>query len=186
MTLCARPEKLSKGKRGPSTASTALPDFIAENANADDRLAASSQGSAILRAIELLQTLAAAIVQSHDHLLRLDLQAIESGTRDQLNLMRQFAAIQSELEYELTLIPATESSPKSSAIPTLQSAQPGRQQAKRLRVAALRVIHAARLQSALLERAQRKLRIVANLLAEPGACYLPPTSLQRESKPWVD
>jgi hypothetical protein len=99
-------------------------------------------GLAVLRELE------ASLLASRRALLALDLGAIERGTREQAGLIREFDAL---------------------LRPGLSAETPERQEA--FRQSAQRILEASRLQAALLVRAQRKLRVLANMLAGPSASY---------------
>jgi hypothetical protein len=119
----------------------------------------------LFRALDLLQKLEESIVRGCEAMLKLDLEGIENGTREQLHLLQEFAGVGPQFAK------AARSPAKSSS----ETAEQGAADARLVKAAALRVIHATRLQLALLARAQRKLRVLAHMLAGPGACYLPPS-----------
>jgi hypothetical protein len=107
-------------------------------------------GLAVLRELE------ASLLASRRALLALDLGAIERGTSEQAGLIREFDAL---------LRPGL-----SAGTPErIPERIPERQET--LRQSAQRILEASRLQAALLARAQRKLRVLANMLAGPSASY---------------
>jgi hypothetical protein len=114
---------------------------------------ASESGAALLAWMEELE---ASLMGSHRALLELDLASIECGTREQANLIRKFDAVRKQSEDGAIRLPAH---------------APGL--ARELRHSGARILEAARLQSALLVRAQGKLRVLGNMLAGPSADYGP-------------
>ena len=152
-------------KKAPNIASIVWPDRMRANQSVGGVALQFLEQAEMFRIVELLEKLEESIVRGCGALLKLDLEGIENGTREQLQLLQQFA------EVRPWLAEAVGASAKSSS----EIAEQGTADARRLKVAALRVIHATRVQLALLARAQRKLRVVAHMLAGPGACYLPPS-----------
>jgi hypothetical protein len=121
--------------------------------------------------LALMRELEASLQGSRKALLALDLVGIERGTREQVGLTREIEAV---LQRGIAqpakhrappakhrTAPEQESSP-SAYTPELED---------ELRRCQNRVREAARLQAALLARAQRKLRILANMLAGPSLNY---------------
>lgn len=98
--------------------------------------------------LALLQQLEASLAHSHRALITLDLAAIQQGTRDQLTLCRNLA-VEIRQSHVAEGRDATESS----------------QLSQELRRSEWNVLQAARLQAALLKRAQRKLVVIENMLA---------------------
>lgn len=157
----------TRQKRAPNIASIAWPDLMRADESFSEVALQFLEQADLFRIVELLQKLEESIVKGSEALLKLDLQGIEDGTREQLQLLQEFAEVRPQLAHAL----AARSSAKSSP----ETAQQGTADARLVKAAALRVIHATRLQLALLARAQRKLRVVAHMLAGPGACYPPPS-----------
>ena len=98
------------------------------------------------RSLELLGELAASLQSSQNALLSRDLAAIERGTREQKQLQQALWEAQAEAR--------AKDQPKYAA--------------------EFRVLQLARVQLALLARAQRNLHALSHLLAGPGASYRPP------------
>ena len=84
----------------------------------------------------------------------LDLAGIEQRTSEQAGLMKKFDAMRRQ------------SRDGTQGFPT-----PSAGLEKELRLSGTRILEAARLQSALLARAQSKLRVMANMLADPSVDY---------------
>jgi hypothetical protein len=98
--------------------------------------------------LAVLSELESSLLGSRKALLELDLAAIERGTIEQAGLIREF---------DVLLRPGL-----SAGTPELQ---------KTFRQSAQRILEASRLQAAVLVREQRKLRVLANMLAGPGVSY---------------
>ena len=98
-------------------------------------------------AISVLLELEASLLSSQEALLARDLAGVEQGTREQVRLQRAFEILR----------------PWDAA-----------QTSSELRATAMRILHLGRVQAALLDRAQRSLRMISNLLAGPEASYGPP------------
>jgi len=116
--------------------------------------------------LALIEDLAKSLLGSQKALLIRDLAAIERGTREQIGLVRALHT----LRLPDGLISRSSSSfaggeDRRSAAAS-ERATNLVEQAKRLR-------HLARLQAALLRRAQAELRVHRNLLAAPGETYGP-------------
>jgi len=118
-------------------------------ANADEP--ADESGLALLAWMEELE---ASLIGSYKALLALDLAAIERGTREQVGLVGKFQTAR-----------------RQSGGPFRLPGPPGL--GRELRRSGKKVLAAARLQSALLARAQTKLRVLANMLAGPSVDYGP-------------
>jgi hypothetical protein len=99
--------------------------------------------------IALLAQLEASLAASQKALLAADLAELERGTGEQRALCRQI-----------------ENSFAAGPVPSPSHNQPSGEQAD-LRATQARVLHLARVQGALLRRAQRSLRVVAGLMAHP-------------------
>jgi len=100
--------------------------------------------------------LEASLKVSHEALLKLDLARIEYRTSEQASLMGKLDAVRKQSEDGALGLAAHAPGP-----------------ARELRACGTRILEAARLQSALLARAQGKLRVLGNMLAGPGADYGP-------------
>jgi hypothetical protein len=124
---------------------------------ADAGAPADESGAALLGWMEELE---ASLLGSHSALLALDLAGIERGTTEQADLIGKFVvrrqAVREQSADGLFRVPAD---------------APGL--ARELRHRAMRILYAARLQSALLARSQTKLRVLANMLAGPSVDYGP-------------
>jgi hypothetical protein len=100
-----------------------------------------------------LLELEASLLSSQKALLARDLAGVEQGTLEQMCLRRALEILR----------------PWDGAR-TSDSEQPSSE----LRATAMRILHLGRVQGALLDRAQRSLRMISNLLAGPEANYGPP------------
>jgi hypothetical protein len=98
----------------------------------------------------LMFELETSLLASQTAVVRLDLEGIHRGTREQAALVAKLAAMW----------------PCSTAGPSSVLAQ-------ELRQCELRTLQAARVQAALLSRSRSKLRIMANMLAGPSVTYGP-------------
>jgi hypothetical protein len=102
------------------------------------------------RRLALMRELRTSLEGSHQALLALDLAGIQQGTRAQIELGRRLA------EEIRQVCPCREQQPEEE-----------------LRGIEWEVLQALRVQDALLERLRGKLRVLANMLAEPGSNYGP-------------
>lgn len=93
-------------------------------------------------------------------LLARDLARIEQETREQMRLQRAFAILTAP-------VAAPAGDPANGDVRIQERAQ----LLSALHSAEMRVLHLARVQAALLARAQRTARMIANLLAGPHAAY---------------
>jgi hypothetical protein len=119
------------------------------------------------RRLALMEGLRASLGHSHQALVGLDLAGIEQGTREQLILIRSLAS-------ELRQAQAAETQAAETQVPETRLASDGWELAQELRRSAVKVVEAARLQAALLRRAQHKLVVMANMLAGAERDYGPP------------
>jgi hypothetical protein len=123
--------------------------------------------------LALLRELEASLLASQKAVQRLDLESIERGTCEQVALVAKLAAASprgSDAPTESSDQPATqESRHMGQAASVLQVYV--RDEAKEPRLCAARIMHAARVQGALLARMQGKLRVLSNMLAGPGVDY---------------
>jgi hypothetical protein len=113
--------------------------------------------------LQLLRELEASLGGSRQALLALDLAGIEQGTREQVALVRElqkFPEMQTGERHE----GGTQET--GAEVPTWS-----RETAEDVRRCEEAVLQAARVQAALLARARRKLRILANMLAGPSLNY---------------
>lgn len=111
--------------------------------------------------LELLRELEASLLRSRAALLALDLDGIAQGTLEQIELVR---AMTSSGQREMQ----TERNPETVAADARVSAP---EIAAELKLCAASVLQAGRVQAALLDRMQRKLRILGNMLAGPSVSY---------------
>jgi hypothetical protein len=111
-------------------------------------------------AVDLFHRLEASLRSSQTALLLRDLAGIEEHTRELLGLRTELEAL--------------------CAVGSLGNPGLGNRD---LSAAALHVLHLGRVQMALLERAQRSLRMIANLLAGPRAGYSPTSGCERALNP---
>jgi hypothetical protein len=122
----------------------------------------------LLRArMAMMGELEASLQSSTEAILRLDLAGIEQRTREQAGLVREFAALLQAAGWP----PSSEKKLTKDENRALPACAPVAED--ELRKSRNRIVTAARLQSALLARAQRKLRVLANMLAGPGVTYGP-------------
>ncbi len=126
-----------------------LSDLTGAIPASDSNSPATSAESATVR-IRLLGALEASLLRSQKALLRLDLEGIHRGTREQVGLVAELAAIPMRCAGEPTDVLAGE-----------------------IRQGEVRTLQAARVQAALLARGRAKLRMLANMLAGPGVNYGP-------------
>jgi hypothetical protein len=110
----------------------------------------------------LLQKLEASLAASHRALVALDLAAIERGTADQRMLCHTIG---------LEMRRAIASAEDADAMENSKLSQEWKSRA-------WKVLRAGRLQAALLERARRKLRVMANMLAGSQRNYAAPLTRQ--------
>jgi hypothetical protein len=136
--------------------------------------AARERADALLWAgIAVMGELQASLHSSRKAVLALDLDGIEQETGKQAGLIREFES----LERRGVGMPATES--KKQRVEREEDVPPARLAAtpglpEQFRRNADSILQAARLQAALLARAQSKLRVLANMLAGPSVIYGPP------------
>jgi hypothetical protein len=141
--------------------------------------AASNSANIMPRPAELVQRLAlmrqlqASLFGSRNALLALDLAGIEQGTREQVELSLQLAEdIRRESTPAAKIRPLTRKHPASGLAGHPPELEP--ELKEEIRRSEREVLQALRLQSALLVRAQCKLRVLANMLAGPSVNYGPP------------
>jgi hypothetical protein len=128
---------------------------------------ALDRGDAALRdRLALMRALQTSLCAGHTALVELNLHGIDCGTREQVVLSRKLA----------------EDFRQGSAAPSGTRSGQGRsgafaactlQLAEELRQSERDVVQGLRLQAALLARAQSKLRVLANMMADPGVDYGP-------------
>jgi hypothetical protein len=122
-------------------------------------------GSALLHSLALLGELEASLRNSQRALVSRDVVGIERGTHEQWRLQQALRALWSEDRTPL----------QDRASAGDGFGWPGQAQlAAGVRIAKARVLHLARIQLALLARAQRSLNALSRLLDGPGASYSPP------------
>jgi hypothetical protein len=113
--------------------------------------------------LAILENLEVSLQASQKALLARDLESIEFGIREQMRLLRAFElaqAAQAKLADSLAAGSSRPSGPVSLA--------------EELTSERKNVLHLARVQAALLARAERSIKMIANLLAGPAAIYGPP------------
>lgn len=125
--------------------------------------------------LALMGQLEASLLGSRKALLALDLAGIERGTREQIVLAAEMAAL-----LRRDFAPSAQQSPlvehlaeHSSEAGSLSLPGGATGLQEELRKSESRVLRAARLQAALLVRARGKLRVLANVLAGPSIDYGP-------------
>jgi len=122
-----------------------------------------------LERLQLLRDLEASLGGSRQALLELDLAGIKQGTREQVGLVRE---LQKFPEMRMPRLGRTGdrreggTQETGAEVPTWS-----RETAEDVRRCEEAVLQAARVQAALLARARRKLRILANMLAGPSLNY---------------
>jgi hypothetical protein len=117
--------------------------------------------------IELLAELEASLMSSQSALLSRNVSAIERETQEQWRLQGSLADL-----WARRLASMQKADSASSASPRLRPLLP-----PKLRAAQLRVWQLARVQLALLGRAQRWLQVVSHLMKGPSAGYGPPAGI---------
>jgi hypothetical protein len=115
-----------------------------------------------LTLVSLLRRLQASLGRSSRALVALDLAGIEGETREQRELVRALAVRAKPLHWKNE--PEIEND-------SAQATERRLQMARELRQSEAQVRQALRLQAALLRRSQHKLRVMANMLADPAANY---------------
>ena len=127
--------------------------------------------------LAVLAELAASLAGSQKALLKLDIAAVEHGTREQTRLGRALSALL--LTGKRTAkFDRQRGKDRSLGLP---AAAP---ELAELRAAANHVLHLSRVQNALLARAQRALRIRTNRAAGLGSTYGPFTARQAAMARW--
>jgi hypothetical protein len=139
-------------------------DFIAAG-RAPAAISGERAGGPVRARRALLRELEASLEGSRKALLALDLAGIERGTREQEGLLREFEAVLRHRMNGAAHAPEPEGEP---------GPEPEPEPEEETRRSGNRILEAARLQAALLVRAQCKLRVLANMLAGPSVTYGPP------------
>ena len=126
--------------------------------------------------LKLLRELEASLRGSRQALLALDLAGIEQGTREQVGLVRElqrFPEPWMKMPGPGARLEQRSEGRENETRGTGTSERPAwsREMAAEVRRSEEAVLQAARVQAALLARAQRKLRILANMLAGPTLNY---------------
>ena len=117
--------------------------------------------------LQLLRELEASLSGSRRALLALDLAGIEQGTREQVGLVRELERFpEREMQIPRPAQELKKRMQESGEVPTCSQ-----EVAEEVRRCEQSVLQAARVQAALLARARRKLRILANMLAGPSLNY---------------
>src|SRR5208283_916155 len=117
--------------------------------------------------LTILEELESSLEASQKALLDRDYQRIEQGTLEQTRLARAFAVLVSRDASQDAAL--TDRDPRNGVARNEEEAQ----LVSALRSAAMRVLHLARVQAALLRRAQRSARMLAHLAAGSLAAYGP-------------
>jgi hypothetical protein len=117
--------------------------------------------------LKLLRELEASLRGSRQALLALDLAGIEQGTREQVGLVRELQ----RFPEPLMKMPGPGLRNETQGTGASERPAWSREMAAEVRHSEQAVLQAARVQAALLARAQRKLRILANMLAGPSLNY---------------
>lgn len=150
-------------------------EFIyAASISANDRQKSEEHARARLALMGELHT---SLSGSCEALLALDLAGIARGTREQVELSVQLARVMTQGNQRMM---KDESRAQNQFAPTLAAASAVLEAETRdrtreeLEQSQDRVLHALRLQSAILRRARAKLRVLANALAGPSVNYGPP------------
>ncbi len=119
----------------------------------------------IARVLALVGRLQSSLEGSRKAVLALDLAGLGRETCEQMLAMQELG-----LRNSCLMLPSVRCriNPRVAQTKACLRPRPERQELER---AARRVLDAGRLQMALLARAQRKLRVIANMLAGPGRSY---------------
>jgi hypothetical protein len=137
---------------------------VALHSDHADHVVDKSESDRLRGSLAVLAKLETSLAESQKALLALDLDAIEQGTRQQTALTGELATLVAREKLRCDGEAIIESCTQTFRVPAGGVR-------KDLRDAAMRIREAARLQGALLARAQRKLRTLANVLAGPEASY---------------
>jgi hypothetical protein len=121
---------------------------------------------AVRRRLALMRALQSSLLAGHTALVELDLQGIECGTREQVVLSRKLAE-------DFRQRGASPAGLRSGQDRSGGFAGCTPRLAEELRQSEREVLQGLRLQAALLARARSKLRVLANMLADPGVNYGP-------------
>lgn len=141
------------------------------------------RGEELLKRLTLMRQLQASLTGSREALLALDLNGIERGTREQIGLSVKLAddiaqarrKMAAKIGLGLEAISEIKLEPRQEMKSEIKA-----RMREELRQSQLAVVQALRLQSALLVRAQWKLRVLSNMLAGPSVNYGPPIERQSE------
>jgi len=131
-----------------------------------DTSAVTQDNEPVRTRLVFMRQLLASLSASRKALLGMDLAAIEQGTREQSGLSRVLAEM--VRSRRLSVIQSCTSTQEHAAGLVCDS-DPGGE----LKRTESEVMQALRLQSALLARVQRKMRVMANMLADPSLNYGP-------------
>jgi hypothetical protein len=129
--------------------------------SAVDRADAAARGR-----LALMRALQSSLCAGHTALVELNLQGIERGTHEQVVLSRKLAE-------DFRQGSASPAGPRSGQYRSAGCAGCTPRLAEELRQSEREVRQGLRLQAALLARAQSKLRVLANMMADPGVNYGP-------------
>jgi hypothetical protein len=122
--------------------------------------------AAVRGRLALMRALQSSLSAGHTALVELNLHGIECGTREQVVLSRKLAE-------DFRQASASLAGPRSAQDPSGGFAGGTPRLAEELRRSEREVLQGLRLQAALLARAQSKLRVLANMMADPGVDYGP-------------
>src|SRR5579863_8443882 len=125
-----------------------------------------NEAERLRRRVILMGELETSLEASRNALLALDLANIENETRHQIYLIREF-----DLQLQASRTPAARERSAEPGCGGAQVAVPELEET--LGRSQKRIFDALRLQAALLARARRKLRVLANMLAGPSGPYGP-------------
>jgi hypothetical protein len=126
-----------------------------------DRVDAAVRGR-----LALMRALHSSLCAGHTALVELNLQGIECGTQEQVVLSRKLAE-------DVRQENPSPAGPRSGQYRSAGFAGCTPRLAEELRQSEREVLQGLRLQAALLARAQSKLRVLANMMADPGIDYGP-------------
>jgi hypothetical protein len=133
--------------------------------------------------LALMRELEGSLERSRQALLALDLGGVEQGTGEQIELVGKIQAALGRV-----IRPETGRAPVQRCAPGTEQCGrgPENELQEELRHSGNRILQAARLQAALLARAQWKLRVLANMLAGTSVRYGPRgwlSSPSRQARP---
>jgi hypothetical protein len=137
-----------------------------------------SPSESVARRLLLMRQLHASLCAGHRAMLALDLAGIERSTLEQAELARTLAEDISRCRTSAEKAGHRERFPAEKRAAGFMAGCPELE--AELRLAERDVLQALRLQAALLSRSQHKLRVLGNMLADPGINYGPLLGKQRD------